>query len=1585
MRLLSSVLVLVCASFLATAETANRDAVEKLLSRIPLSFERNAGQAAKSAAWVAHAGGQSLAIDATGATVASPSANGSGAMRMEFVNARPNANGKPLDPLPGKTNYLVGRDESRWIRNLETYARVEYDNVYDGVDVVWYGNQGQLEYDFVVRSDADPNQIRVRFGGGARLAVEPGGDVRIETPTGEMKLRLPAVYQESAGARKPVGGRYVLRPGNEVGFELGDYDKTRPLVIDPTLAYGTYFGSGLTMRGIATDAQGNVYIGGFADAMWGAAVPVVNAMQDGVVGSRNAFLAKFNPSGTVLLYSTYAGGSGIDTVSSFAVDASGEVMVTGHTTSTDFPLVNPIQSTGDKSHATAFAFKLNAGASAFVYSTYVGPASSSGSAIAADGAGNAYITGSSPAGFTSTTGAAQTTFGGGTTDAFVVRLGPDGTLIYGTLLGGSGADAGTAITVDAQGNAYIAGTSDSPSFPNSPAGARAGNGGGMDTFVAKLTPNGNAVSWLAVLGGSGTDSPVALVREGTSGTLYLAGTTSSADLPATAGVIQASAKGSRQGFVASVAADGQSFGFVTYLGGNKEDLIAGLALASSGQLVVTGSTTSSDFPTLNAIQPAFVGTRVSLYKSSDGGKSWTPADAGVPTAIQALSTDPSNPGTVLAAFGPTGEFDVGVLRTTDGGASWTPVSARTPVAVSYSPRATQFMRSAANPAVVYLAYNLMGVQGAGGATTSMVAFGSSDGGATWRALAQPPAGTPPVTSYLAGMAVSSVDANKVVEIDQSGRVYRSTDGGASFAQVSTVPSPGYGSSPVAAGPGETLLAATYNRDLYISPDFGTTWVKQQQYPTPSLLATSPSNPSVIYEEGPSLAKSTDGGATWHGLSTPPVSLSSTYGMLQVAPGDAQVVCASDGSTAALSKDGGASWSSGTYAGMQVTAIAVDSAGTIYAAGPVINNGFVTKLSADGKTLVWSTFYSGSSGASPAAVAATASGDAWIAGTSSSSDLPVTPDAMNVVPFFNGSGFLARISEATPACSYQPLPSSVMVGNWAGETTRFAIRAPSGCAWTATPSDSSWIAIQSGAAGTGSGNVTVAVTRNTTGSTRTGSVNVNGQSFTITQPDSTCSYSVPVSRPLAPASGGTMPFAVTAPPGCPWTLVSGSPVVTVVSGSGTGNGTATLSLAPNGAARLVSVHLQLNGDDYGLSQASACQYSVSPSAFSNAAGSGTLAVTSNLAACQWSVSSDVEWFSANGRGIATGSGSIGYGIGANAGGARSGQIRFWDSTHTESYPVAITQGILPLQFVAVPPCRVVDTRNPNGPFGGPGLEGGTWRAFPVSQSACGVPTTAQAYSLNVTAVPHGPLPYLTLWPDGSGQPVVSTLNAFDGNVVANGAIVPAGAGGAVDVMAAGPTDVILDINGYFDTPGSATSAFYAAAPCRVADTRNAAGPFGGPSLPGNGSRDFSIASSPCAIPSGASGYSLNVTALPNADEHYLGFLTAWPTGQQRPLVSTLNSWTGKVTANAAIVPNGTNDSVSLYVTQTADAILDINGYFAPAARPGALTFYPVAPCRIADTRNPAGPLADRSWRPRRHARLPFRSRGATFRATRRRMR
>jgi hypothetical protein len=225
-----------------------------------------------------------------------------------------------------------------------------------------------------------------------------------------------------------------------------------------------------------------------------------------------------------------------------------------------------------------------------------------------------------------------------------------------------------------------------------------------------------------------------------------------------------------------------------------------------------------------------------------------------------------------------------------------------------------------------------------------------------------------------------------------------------------------------------------------------------------------------------------------------------------------------------------------------------------------------------------------------------------------------------------------------------------------------------------------------------------------------------------------------------------------------------------------------------------------------------------------------------------------------------------------------------------------------------------------------MAAGSTRSFPLPSSSCGIPSTAQAYSLNMTAIPAGSLQYLSTWPTGQTQPMVSTLNAMNGGIVANAAIVPAGTSGAISVYVTDATNVVIDINGYFAPPGGAGALyFYTATPCRVADTRNSAGTFGGPEMTAGSTRTFPVPSSSCGIPSTAQGYSFNVTVVPAAA---LQYLTIWPAGSTQPNVSTLNALSGGIVANAALAPAGSAGGVSVYVSDATQVILDITGYFAP---------------------------------------------------------
>ncbi len=370
----------------------------------------------------------------------------------------------------------------------------------------------------------------------------------------------------------------------------------------------------------------------------------------------------------------------------------------------------------------------------------------------------------------------------------------------------------------------------------------------------------------------------------------------------------------------------------------------------------------------------------------------------------------------------------------------------------------------------------------------------------------------------------------------------------------------------------------------------------------------------------------------------------------------------------------------------------------------------------------------------------------------------------------------------------------------------------------------------------------------------------------------------------------------------------------------------------------------------------CTYSLSSSSASVGPGSGNAAV--NVLAtsgCSWTAVSNASWLTITAGSSGSGDGTVDYSFAANAGDiALSGTLTIAGQTFTilQAAPSA------PLAFYPLTPCRIADTRvgsGFSGAFGAPSLVGGATRSFPILQSACNVPSTAQAYSLNITVVPQGGLGYLTAWPTGSQTPVVATLSSQNGVVVANAALVSAGTDGAVSLFASNNTDVVIDINGYFAPPTDPQPlAFYPVTPCRVADTRAGSGfsgAFGQPSLVGGATRNFPVQQSSCGIPSTAQAYSMRMTVV--VESGGLGYLTTWPAGQALPVVATLNAPDGGVVGNEAIVPAGTSGAISVFASNNTDLVIDINGYFAPSGSPGALNFYPLTPCRVADTRAGSG--------------------------------
>jgi hypothetical protein len=624
------------------AAQAPHERAREAYGRIPLSFESNRGQTDASVDFLARGAGYALFLKPTEAVLLLRNADsGSGneeaagrsltttsspkteavrskvgpqpkVLRMRLVGADASAQALGLGELAGKTNYLLGDDPSQWRTDVPTYARVRYAEVYPGVDVVYYGNQRQLEYDFRIAPGGDPRAVSLRFEGADKIDVDANGDLLLKLGGSVVRQPKPVVYQEVAGARREVEAAYAVAADGRVGFSLGEYDKVLPLVIDPTLVYSTYLGGSGGEEGfdIAVDSEGNAYVTGETSS---ADFPTANAIHQARKGITDAFVTKINAAGSALVYSTYLGGGDDEEGRAIALDSAGNAYVTGETTSTNFPTtVNAFQNVNNSESGggmfDVFVTKLNAAGSALIYSTYLGGISTDrGNGVAVDSAGNAYVVGQTSSTNFPTANAFQNVHGfpccGGTPpDAFVTKLNAAGSaLVYSTYLGGSNTESGNSIALDSEGSAYVVGETSSTNFPTANA-LQATNVGGMgDAFVTKFNPAGSALVYSTYLGGSNVEKSFDIAVD-SAGNAYVVGDTASDDFP-TANAIYPARNGSIDAFVTKLNAAGTALVYSTYLGSSDMDSGDGVAVDSAGNAYVVGTTSSvNNFPTANALQ-----------------------------------------------------------------------------------------------------------------------------------------------------------------------------------------------------------------------------------------------------------------------------------------------------------------------------------------------------------------------------------------------------------------------------------------------------------------------------------------------------------------------------------------------------------------------------------------------------------------------------------------------------------------------------------------------------------------------------------------------------------------------------------------------------------------------------------------------------------------------------------------------------------------------------------------------------------------------------------------------------------------------
>ncbi len=569
-----------------------------------LSFEANAGQTDPRVQFLSRGlskgRGHILFLTSTEAVLRT----GQDVFRMQLAGANPRSKAEGVEARIATSNYFIGNDPAKWRAGVPHYGRVRFAEVYPGIDLMYYGKDGRLEYDWIVRPGADPSKIRLKFAGVKKMRVDRNGDLVLETPGGEVREKKPVVYQERS---QEIAGRYVIRGQQEAGFEIGSYDARKTLVVDPVLVYSTYLGGSGNDdgHGIAVDSAGNAYITGHTDS---TDFPTVNPIQSknplgsspgGGVGC--VFISKVSANGSTLLYSTYLGGNGLDTGNAIAVDSSGDAFVTGSTTSSNFPTANAIQGKNLGALGTAFVTKLNPAGNALLFSTYLGGSQSDGgNGIAVDTAGNAYVTG-----FTNSdnfplvnplepyVATGENNFPPG----FVTKMSADGSaLLYSTYLGGyNGQDTGYGIAVDSTGSAYVAGTTTATDLPVVNALQSTDKNTSGTGFVVKINPSGSAFVYSTYLGGSVIDYVYAIAVD-SSGNAYVTGRTNSSDFP----IVNAlETTGAPTAFVSKINATGSALAYSTYLGGGAVGY--GIAVNAAGEAWVTGTMSPGRFPTVNPL------------------------------------------------------------------------------------------------------------------------------------------------------------------------------------------------------------------------------------------------------------------------------------------------------------------------------------------------------------------------------------------------------------------------------------------------------------------------------------------------------------------------------------------------------------------------------------------------------------------------------------------------------------------------------------------------------------------------------------------------------------------------------------------------------------------------------------------------------------------------------------------------------------------------------------------------------------------------------------------------------------------------
>jgi uncharacterized protein (TIGR03437 family) len=1198
---------------------------------LPLSFERNAGQVDAKVHFLARSPSVTVFLTDSEAVLALSREDGaSAAVAMELLGARKPKEVAGIDKLPGAMNYLHGNDPKQWRTGVPTFAKVRYRQLYPGIDLIYYGNQGRLEYDFAVAPGADPKTIQLGFRGAAAVKLDADGGLVIATGTGELRFEKPYVYQEVMGRRRSIEARYVLLANQRAGFSVAEYDRSLPLVIDPVLVYLGTLAAG-NGRGIAIDSTGNAYITGYTSSLNFPIVGGLTGSNPMSVNAAEVFVTKVNPAGTAIVYSTLFGGSGADQGIGIAVDNTGAAYIAGSTTSLNFPVVNPAQAAYG-GNTDAFVAKLNDSGTALVYSTYLGGSNADSAAgIAVDKtSGRAFVTGVTNSNNFPTQTPYQAAVKGGR-DAFITKLDPAGALVFSTYLGGTGEDYGQSVAIDESTNVYVTGYTSSTNFPITTGVVQNSLKGGFNAFVTKLSGSGTALAYSTYLGGTCSDYGYGIAVH-SSGSAYVTGETCSWDFPITAGVVQPQKNMGSSAFVTKLKPDGTSLLYSTFLTSNRQARATAIAVDEPGWAYVTGFNYGEDFPTFNALQEAREWYVPIMVCSINGGVDWDSIQSGMSgSAVPAISIDPRNTATIVVA-------ESGINRTTDGGHNWTHTNLWN--------TASSIARSASNPDILYTA-------------TGNGIYKSTDNGQTWSRLGANPAGAVNL------LAVHPTDPANLTAATTSG-IFQSSDGinwtSKNTGLLNFIVND-WDRSP--ADP-KVQYAATAG-GVYKTVDNAATWsLVGAGLPLPVntnafRLAVNPADANTIYLllGNGTFYRSTDAGANWNLIGS---GIRGSVLLFALAPSNPSIVYAATSRAVYRSRDGGITWtqvySAGQIFGLLAIEVDPKNADLVYVGLSVQSDVFVSKINQLGTAFAYSTLLGGQANDSGMGIAADSSGNAYVSGTGNS-PFPTTAGSFSQII---GGAFIAKIADTKAPCTYVVRPgdaaNEVSLFYSAGGEGRFFVIAPSGCDW-AVNSGVPWITVPGGNnGGTGVGPVWIDVDANT-GPARQGTVTIGGQERVVRQAGGACTYTRAVEALAVPAAGGTFSVPLTTTADCDWAATANQGWFAATPGSGSGSGTVTITVQanPGASARVGSVFIGGNGvliSQVGVT----ATFTFDPAAVNVPAdaSTGNVAVTTNLTTANWRAVSTQSWLTVTSGPNFTGSVTVNYAVQANTGAAaRTAQI------------------------------------------------------------------------------------------------------------------------------------------------------------------------------------------------------------------------------------------------------------------------------------------------------------------------------------------